>query len=46
VGLDGPSRTIIVEPAEQPERAPVRETPEAEHEPQPQRKREREPVPA
>lgn len=52
-GLDGPSRTIIVEPQEQPrpERAPE-PVPEPAPEPVPERaperkpEREREPVPA
>ena len=48
MGLDGPSREIIVEPAEQPAQLPEpREEPAPEREPAPQApKREPEKVPA
>ena len=45
-GLDGPSRTIIVEPAEQPAIAPPREEPAPEREPPREPVREPERVPA
>lgn len=46
-GLDGPSRTIILDPVEAPEPLPQRE-PEPEREPEPAKAPEREPekVPA
>lgn len=45
-GLDGPSRTIIYDPAEEPAQQPPREEPMPEPEPAPVPEREPEKVPA
>lgn len=45
-GLDGPSRTIIVEPVEQPQAPPPERREEPKPAPQTVPDREREPVPA
>lgn len=46
VGLTGPSREVIYEPAEQPAEPQPRVEPEPERAPAPAPEREREPVPA